>query len=257
MTRKKPSPGPRKGFTLVELWRSWRSSRFLPPCVTGAGPQPRVARRLKCVSNLTNWPGHSRCTGTTTMASVSLWGRLHQWRTALLVRLDGTGPRGPRVFDASQGVLFSYLQGRGVELCPAFNYGASQVKLKAAGGSYGYGYNLALAAAPLSPPVKASRLPDPAGTALLADAAQVNTWQPPASRSTPLREEWYYIDNNTNHPIPTSAMASAPTSCLPTATPLPRSSSPVRLTPASPASLSAGCARKFWTWSKSGRLTIP
>jgi hypothetical protein len=29
------------------------------------------------------------------------------------------------------------------------------------------------------------------------------------------------------------------------------------LTPASPASLSAGCARKFWTWSKSGRLTIP
>src|SRR2546425_9551782 len=35
---------------------------------------------------------------------------------------------------------------------------------------------------------------------LLADAAQVNTWQAPASPSNPMLEEWYYVDNSTNQP---------------------------------------------------------
>jgi prepilin-type processing-associated H-X9-DG protein len=40
----------------------------------------------------------------------------------------------------------------------------------------------------------------PAALALLADAAQVNTWQAPASAANPMLEEWYYIDSNTNQP---------------------------------------------------------
>jgi prepilin-type N-terminal cleavage/methylation domain-containing protein/prepilin-type processing-associated H-X9-DG protein len=109
----------------------------------------------------------------------------------------GTGAEGQRPFDAAQGTLYPYLQGRGVELCPAFNYSLPALKLKAAGASYGYGYNLALS---LEPPLKTSGIREPTQAALLADAAQVNTWQAPASAGHPMLEEWYYIDGGTNQP---------------------------------------------------------
>ena len=35
---------------------------------------------------------------------------------------------------------------------------------------------------------------DTAGTALFADAAQVNDFQAPASPDAPMIEEWYYVD---------------------------------------------------------------
>jgi prepilin-type N-terminal cleavage/methylation domain-containing protein/prepilin-type processing-associated H-X9-DG protein len=109
----------------------------------------------------------------------------------------GSGAEGQRPFDATQGTLFPYLQGRGVELCPAFNYFMPELKLKAIGASYGYGYNLALSA---DPPLAISSIRQLSETALLADSAQVNTWQAPASASHPMLEEWYYIDSSTNQP---------------------------------------------------------
>lgn len=112
----------------------------------------------------------------------------------------GTGAEGERAFDITQGALYPYLQGRGVELCPAFNYFSPSLKLKAKGASYGYGYNLYLSAGPREPPVRTSRIAKPSTTVLLADAAQVNTWQPPASPSHPMLEEWYYVDVNSNQP---------------------------------------------------------
>jgi prepilin-type processing-associated H-X9-DG protein len=106
------------------------------------------------------------------------------------------GQEGQRVFDASQGVLYSYLRGRGVEVCPAFNYNDPALKLKATGASYGYGCNLALS--PKSPPpYKISKVSNPAGLTLLADSAQVNTWQDPASPEHPMLEEWYFLDLGT------------------------------------------------------------
>jgi prepilin-type processing-associated H-X9-DG protein/prepilin-type N-terminal cleavage/methylation domain-containing protein len=109
----------------------------------------------------------------------------------------GAGPEGQRAFDATPGALYPYLQGRGVEICPSLNYAMAQFKLKATGAAYGYGYNSSLSAAP---PLKVSRLPRPAEIALLADAAQVNDFQPPASRNNPMLEEFYYVDTNTNYP---------------------------------------------------------
>ena len=38
------------------------------------------------------------------------------------------------------------------------------------------------------------------GIALFADAAQVNTFQPPASPSNPMLEEWYWVDNTKSPP---------------------------------------------------------
>ena len=73
----------------------------------------------------------------------------------------------------------------------------AQFKLKATGAAYGYGYNSSLSA---SPPVKISKLTRVTETALLADAAQVNDFQPPASRNNPMLEEFYYVDTNATYP---------------------------------------------------------
>ncbi len=74
------------------------------------------------------------------------------------------------------------------------------MKLKAAGASFGYGYNLALSAPPNDPPMNVSRVLAPSTLALLADAAQINTWQPPASKANPMLEEWDYIDDGKTQP---------------------------------------------------------
>ena len=41
-----------------------------------------------------------------------------------------------------------------------------------------------------------THLKSPSGSALFADAAQINDFQPPASSSNPLVEEFYYINFN-------------------------------------------------------------
>jgi prepilin-type processing-associated H-X9-DG protein/prepilin-type N-terminal cleavage/methylation domain-containing protein len=108
----------------------------------------------------------------------------------------GPGAEGSRTFDASQGVLYPYLAGSKVRLCPALDYALAQFKLKATGSSYGYGYNLAL-----SPPNSALRINNvrrTTETTLFGDAAQVNDFQAPASPLNPMLEEWYYLDNPTN-----------------------------------------------------------
>lgn len=107
----------------------------------------------------------------------------------------GTGAEGTREFDATHGALFPYLQGRGVEICPSLNYTAGNFKLKAKGAAYGYGYNLHLSAPTNKPAVNVSKLARPTLIALLTDAAQVNTFQAPASPSNPMLEEFYYVTN--------------------------------------------------------------
>lgn len=105
------------------------------------------------------------------------------------------GQEGGRAFDAEQGALFPYLRSRGVSTCPELNYQGRLFKPKAAGAAFGYGYNLHLSP-PLAPPVtRISRIKAHETTALFADAAQVNTFQAPASPENPLLEEFYYINS--------------------------------------------------------------
>jgi prepilin-type processing-associated H-X9-DG protein/prepilin-type N-terminal cleavage/methylation domain-containing protein len=110
----------------------------------------------------------------------------------------GPGPEGQRPFDATAGALHPYLQGRGVELCPSLNYALAQFKLKANGAAYGYGCNIHLCVWQYQTPVKMNRIARVSETALLADAAQVNIFQPPASKSNPMLEEFYYVSTNRN-----------------------------------------------------------
>lgn len=106
------------------------------------------------------------------------------------------GNEGERDFDPSKGALFPYLGGRGIEVCPSLNYALSTFKLKARGAAYGYGYNLQMSALASQPAIQVAQLARPAEIALLADAAQVNTFQPPASPEHPRIEEFYYISTN-------------------------------------------------------------
>jgi prepilin-type processing-associated H-X9-DG protein len=121
------------------------------------------------------------------------------WQTWWCGWLQSSGVEGSRQFDATQGALYPYLQGCGVELCPAFNYLSPQVKLKATGASYGYGYNVYLSVPAGQPPINTSKIQRPSETTLFGDAAQVNDFQAPASSEDPMLEEWYYLDNPTNY----------------------------------------------------------
>ena len=110
------------------------------------------------------------------------------------------GAEGERGFDVTTGALYPYLKGRGVERCPVFNYLLPQFKLKATNATYGYGYNLYLSTRPQLPPFRLSSIHSTAQTVLLADSAQINTWQEPASPEHPMIEEWYYLDNSEDPP---------------------------------------------------------
>lgn len=108
---------------------------------------------------------------------------------------------GQRAFDLTVGALHPYIQVSAVRLCPSLNYAAPYFKLKASNVVFSYGYNKFLSPATVrEPPLPISRVREPAGTALFADAAQVNDFQAPASRSRPMLEEFYYVDTNTSYP---------------------------------------------------------
>jgi prepilin-type N-terminal cleavage/methylation domain-containing protein/prepilin-type processing-associated H-X9-DG protein len=102
------------------------------------------------------------------------------------------GSEGERRFNPQDGALYPYLKGRGVEICPSFNYQYRKYKLKATGASYGYGYNFYLGEKPMD----SKLLLSPSATLLFGDSAQVNVFQAPASPSNPMLEEFYYLNKS-------------------------------------------------------------
>jgi prepilin-type N-terminal cleavage/methylation domain-containing protein/prepilin-type processing-associated H-X9-DG protein len=190
----------RQGFTLVELLVViaiiGMLAALLLPILTRSKDS---AKSAKCISNLRQfslaahmyWEDNSGQTfaygGILTNNGEIYW---FGW--------IGSGPEKTRPFDPAQGALYPYIS-TSVDLCPSFDYGSSQFKLKASVPTCDYGYNLALSPL-LKPPVNMKNVSRPSTVALLADAAQVNTFEAPASAANPMFEEWYYINDDPTEP---------------------------------------------------------
>lgn len=190
------------GFTLIELLVTIAviailASMLLPVLARGK----KSAQRIKCTSDLRQlgvatqlyWDENgSKCfyqyVGDTNNGKLYWFGWLQN------------GPEQTRDFDPTQGALYPYLRGRGVDICPSLNYWATYYKFKSTGAAYGYGYNVNLSTNPASPPISTRRIVRPSDTVLLADAAQVNTFQAPASPSNPMLEEFYFVDYQPSQP---------------------------------------------------------
>lgn len=185
-----------RAFTLVELLVVIAILGVLAGLLLPALSRSREkALEIRCRSNL------RQLALATQMYTDDHEGALFRYRTGTLNGGDcywfgwlERGAEGKRRFDASQGALFPYLGGRGVELCPSLRYHLPTFKLKAAGAAYGYGYNLHLSRPAAEPPLRTAGLPRLSDLAFFADAAQVNTFQAPASPENPLLEEFYYVN---------------------------------------------------------------
>lgn len=184
------------GFTLVELLVVLAVVALIAALLMPALSRGRSsARRVQCLSQLHQlglaaqlyWDDHN--------------GRLFRYRAGSTNGGDvywfgwlARGAEGTRAFDPSAGALHPYLSAHGVNLCPALDHALREFKRKATGAAHGYGYNLHASTPPGEPALPLSRVERPSSTLLLADAAQVNTFQPPASPSHPMLEEFYYVN---------------------------------------------------------------
>jgi prepilin-type N-terminal cleavage/methylation domain-containing protein/prepilin-type processing-associated H-X9-DG protein len=189
-----------EGFTLVELLVVIAIIAILAALLLPVlGRSKESAKSAKCVNNLRQFCLSAQMYWNDNNGQTFAYGGIATNDGNLYwFGWIGPGPEETRPFDPTQGALYSYM-GTGVDLCPSFAYGSSQFKLKASVPTCDYGYNLSLSPL-LQFPVNMKSISRPSALALLADAAQVNTFEPPASVKHPMFEEWYYINDDPTEP---------------------------------------------------------
>jgi prepilin-type processing-associated H-X9-DG protein/prepilin-type N-terminal cleavage/methylation domain-containing protein len=110
---------------------------------------------------------------------------------------------GHRAFDLSTGVLFPYLQGSNVRLCPSPAWSSPKFQFKGTNVIFSYGYNSCLSPKnTLRPLINVNKILAPAEITLFADAAQVVPSSQNPTPSIPLFQENYYVDLETNYSNP-------------------------------------------------------
>jgi len=189
-----------KGFTLIELLVVVAVVSILAALLLPVLSRTKIpAKSAKCANNLRQFSFSAQMYWEDNNGMTFPYGGIAQSNGALYwFGWIANGPEETRVFDPSLGALFPYM-GAGVDFCPAFDYTSAQFKLKAATATCDYGYNWYLAP-PNRPTVNTKSINHPSSMALLADSAQVNTFEPPASVKSPMFEEWYYVNQDPTEP---------------------------------------------------------
>ena len=190
-----------RGFTLVELLMtigilSLLATLLLP----GLRTAKEAGRKAQCASNL-----HQL--GMAVVMYLDDHGRFFPYSEDLpqgrLWYFGLESPYNPsaaptgRSLDLTQARLYPYFRNlHGVEVCPSYDYKSSLWRQKFATVTYGYGINYEIFS------LAATDIPYPSRTICMADAANVNTIQAPASPINPMLEEFYYVHNYGNQ-VPT------------------------------------------------------
>jgi prepilin-type N-terminal cleavage/methylation domain-containing protein/prepilin-type processing-associated H-X9-DG protein len=188
------------GFTLVELLVVMASIAILAALLLPVlGRSKESAKSAKCINNQRQFCLSAQMYWEDNNGQTFAYGGIMTNNGEIYwFGWIGSGPEETRPFDPAQGALYPYM-GAGVDLCPSFDYSSSQFKLKASVPTCDYGYNLSLGPLDQSP-VNMKNIHRPAALVLLADAAQVNTFEAPASIEHPMFEEWYYINDDPSQP---------------------------------------------------------
>lgn len=167
----------------------------------GARTAKEAARKAQCASNL-------RQLGVAVLMYLDDHGRFFSyadsvpegrlWYFGLESPYNPNAAPSARSLDLTKARLWPYFRNlHGVEVCPSYDYRSPLWRQKFATVTYGYGINFEIFG------VAAGEIRHPARTVAMADAANVNTIQPPATSNNPMLEEFYYVHNYGNQ-VPTT-----------------------------------------------------
>jgi len=183
----------RRAFSLIELLVVISIVAVLTAMLLPAlGRAKQAAKRSQCSSNL-------RQMGLAVALYLDEYGRYFPyfndlgpdrlWYFGLETAYNANGAPGTRQIDLTKAKLFPYFRTvHGIEVCPSYDYTSKLWRQKFDEITAGYGLNFYLFTKRIAEITQPSRI------LCLADAAQINTFQLPASATNPMIEEWYYID---------------------------------------------------------------